>query len=209
MEPQQPQNQFDDFEEIFADLDSLPPSRPELADSIFSQTRGVLSRRRWFRRSRLVVAFVACYIVGICSGWVLKPEAAPQFAGEPDARKEAASPDRAIVLPDPVSPKVDRKSTPMVHVEPKVTKALDKAVADAKPPVKRPATSPFESLRRAGDRQLFERGNIRSAMDYYRRALIHATEHELQVQIDRDSWLLISLKQSRLEELKNVRQKRV
>lgn len=195
-EAQQDPHESDVFQEVFRELDTLPETRPDLAEQIFARTRGVLSQRRWLGRARIVAACMVCYAVGMGSGWLLKP-GAPQIAGKlikvvPPERVETRTADDRHVA---------KAESPGTTTTQQPTSAHRTVAA--------PRRSYFESYRLAGDRQLFELGNIRVAADCYRRALSRATEQELQVAIDRDSWLLISLKQSRMEELKHVRQKRV
>lgn len=79
--------------------------------------------------------------------------------------------------------------------------------SDAIVTMKSPKQSPFERLRLAGDRQLRQFGNLGSAVGCYRLALDFATDEELRVVPDRDSWLLISLKEERAEVRKNVPKK--
>lgn len=198
MNPQHEPHESDSFQEVFRELETLPTTRSDLAEQIFAQTRGVLSRRRWLGRVRIVVVCLSCYAVGMGSGWLLKPGAPPQMAEEPIN----------VVLPKHIISLPGNKA--------RVATAGARGTTTTQPPtlpvqdaVPTPRRSYFESYRLVGDRLLFEQGNIRVAADCYRRALTRATEQELQVAIDRDSWLLISLKQSRLEELKHVRQKRV
>ncbi len=195
----------DSFDELLNDLNTLPRTRPDLAESIFAQTRGVLSQRRWLRRGGLTLAFLACYAVGIGSGWLLKPDAARQIAGQ--AEPSAAG---HVVPADSLATSTNRHpSTPLQPQSISNPRKTSPRAVVTKTAGAKAGRSQFENFRRAGDRMLFERANIRSAMDCYRRALSHASDQELRVEIERDSWLLMSLKQSRLEERKHVRQKRV
>jgi len=221
MNPHEFCSEHDEFPELFTVLECLPPANLDRSEAIFAQTRIVLTRRRWFRRVRLVATLTGCYLVGVCSGWVLKP-APVELSGvqETEGQTQVVQVKQLAVSPD------SRKSS----VKPGVTQAISSAGDKTKSPspsnaiiqdeavsIKKgkpvnsdvagtpPRTSPFESLRRAGDRQLLERGDFRRAIEFYQRALSHASEDELRVEIHRDSWLLISLKQSHIEELKHVR----
>lgn len=194
---QQDPHESDAFQEVFRELETLPETRPDLTEQIFAQTRGVLSHRRWLGRARIVVACLVCYAVGMGSGWLLKP-GAQQIAEE----QIKVAPPEEIKTPPSNDTQIAKAESPGTTTTQQQTSPTHRAA-------RAPRRSYFESYRLAGDRQLFEQGNIRVAADCYRRALSRATEQELQVAIDRDSWLLISLKQSRLEELKHVRQKRV
>lgn len=217
----EPSNQ-DSFEQYFEELHKLPVARPDLAESIFAQTRGVLTRRRWFRRVRVAAICVSCYVVGVASGWVLKPADVPQIAGHiveapvvtvvgvDRHEKRAISQPTAIASASAVE-QVSPSSNPagVASVEkPAIPDDRKLGTAGPKQAAVRPASSQFENFRRAGDRQLFERGNVENAIECYRRALTHATDRELDIEVDRDSWLLMSLKQSRMEGRKHVRHKR-
>lgn len=236
MNPHNESPDCDPFDDLLKELNELPKTRPELADVIFARTRGVLASRRWMRRGRLLMAFVACYACGIGSGWLLKTREKPQLAAAgaaPVSNVQPVSNTEAVTAAVPGPPVADRDSLPRTVApavppiaeapsqRPPTAVAVEDAAASAlaarQPPMivqsdgagQRKGPSQFENFRRAGDRQLFERGNVRNAMDCYRRALSHANDQELRIQIDRDSWLLMSLKQSRMEERKHVRPKRV
>jgi hypothetical protein len=51
------------------------------------------------------------------------------------------------------------------------------------------------------------RGNLHGAIGCYRRALDFASDDELQIVPQRDSWLLIPLKEARLETRKHAHEK--
>ncbi|MDB5389596.1 MAG: hypothetical protein JWM11_5242 [Planctomycetaceae bacterium] len=203
-------DEHDSFEEMFQAVHRLPNVPTDLSETIFLQTCGVLSRRRWYRRGLMVAGCAACYAIGILSGWILKPDGVRQLAGEQkplQIRQMIGSVDEATSkMSSNVVVAAGQNASPVATIE--ATKVNRERSGNSKSLSVRPVSSQFESFRRAGDRQLFERGNIRGAMECYRRALAHATVSELHVEYDRDSWLLMSLKQSRLEERKHVRQKR-
>lgn len=205
MTSQNPSDEGDSFKQLIQDLDRLPAVRPDLAEAIFAQTRGVLTQRRWIRRGRMVLVCLMFYAVGVGSGWLLRP-AAPQVGdqhGPPAVQRITESPLPAKRHPGRLQRDAKTPTASVTESPPAATQPPAQTIA------KSLGGSSFEVFRRAGDRQLFERGNIRGAMDCYRRALTHASEHQLRVEVDRDSWLLMSLKQSRMEERKHVRQKRV
>jgi hypothetical protein len=223
MNPNHESDDQDSFGQYFEELRRIPVPRADLADSIFEQTRGVLTHRRWYRRGRVAAICVGCYIVGICSGWALKPETEPLVALHTTNRSDEVvssrldSREKQNVLNTVATGAnesvrqvvVTQGKTHSSGVErsafPGTATSGIKASVNASVPK---ATSQFENFRRAGDLQLFERGNVGIAIECYRRALTHATDHELNVQIDQDSWLLMSLKQSRIGERKHVRHKR-
>jgi hypothetical protein len=125
-----------------------------------------------------------------------------QLTAQSDAvreNKDFASSPKGGPLPDsiPVPPKPRRQQAPF-QGEPA------RPVVQTEPSV---ALTTFEKLRRAGDRQLNDRGNLQGAIGCYRRALDSASDDDLQIVPERDSWLLIPLKEARLEIRKHVHKK--
>jgi hypothetical protein len=185
-----PENEHEELDPLTALLSSvaLPLPDDRRREAIFQQTRGVLWRRRLARRSAWVAALAACYIVGGLSvlAWqsaqrntLDAPQAGTNETKLPDLPAEEKRPP----MPEPAP------AEPMETVDPIEPGSL--------------ALTTFEKLRRAGDRQLNERGNLQGAIGCYRRALDFASDNDLQIASDRDSWLLISLKQARLETRKH------
>lgn len=172
----------------------LPPADPLRREAIFTETRGVLRRRRLVRRALRTTSLAACYVVGALSvlGWQ-SIHHQPELAGKPGGvigTSSATSPEDS-----------NRPSDPSPARSPG---EAQNAVARSTPVE---TLTTFEKLRRAGDRQLHERGNLQGALGCYRRALDFASDDELQIVPDRDSWLLIPLKENRLEARKHVHRK--
>jgi hypothetical protein len=199
-----PDDELDPLADLFGDI--VPPStNAALREAIFQQTRSVLRRRRWLRYGTRVGTFVACYAVGLLSGLAWQPPRANNpFAVSPIAEvevKPSASTDKSEPAPDviPLPPEQPRVEPTQSHDEPPKTFAQVEP-SDA-------SLTTFEKMRRAGDRQLNERGNLQAAIGCYRRALDYAKDDELQIVPERDSWLLIPLKEARLEARKHVHKK--
>jgi hypothetical protein len=186
-----PHDERDPLAELLSGV-AIPPGDPVRREAIFAQTRGVLWRRRMVRRGTWVATLTACYVVGALSvlAW---QSARPQdrLAGQPsDVQREAPEAPPENVQPPAEEPTPDK---------------LQPALAQA--PVPEDSLTTFEKLRRAGDRQLNERGNLQGAIGCYRRALDFASDDDLQIVPERDSWLLIPLKEARLETRKHVHKK--
>lgn len=195
----------DPLELLLRDIE-FPPMAQSQRDAIFAQTCGVLWRRRWGRRGTWGLAFVACYMIGVLTGRTWPLAANNQLAVQP------VSP---VILPAPVTPvPANAVPDPVPRSDsPPVRQSLPTQSADV-PPRSIAAVAPakdnlskFEKLRQAGDRQLNQMGNLQAAIGCYRRALDCATEVELKIVPERDSWLLIPLKEARLEARKHVSKK--
>ena len=199
-----PHDELDPLADLLSNV-SLPPPDPVLREAIFAQTRGVLRRRRWVRRGTWAAAFAACYAIGVLSGLAWQPARANnQLAVEPreevetdrpaSAEKSGLAPDSSPALPEPP------------RQEPTYSQDVPQNnIAQSEP--SDPSLTTFEKLRRAGDRQLNGRGNLQGAIGCYRRALDCASDDELQIVPERDSWLLIPLKEARLETRKHDHKK--
>lgn len=172
----------------------LPPTDHSQREAVFAQTQGVLRRRRVTRRVLQVTSLAACYFVGVLSvlGWQsiqLRNGLAHQQNAAVDGPSVVA-----VQEPDP-APKPDQTAAPVTT-----------EVADhLQQPIE--TLTKFERLRRAGDRQLIENGNLQGAIGCYRRALDFASDDELKIVPERDSWLLIPLKEVRLEARKHAQKK--
>jgi hypothetical protein len=187
-----PQDERDPLNDLFSGV-VLPPHDPARREAIFAQTRPVLRRRRIVRRCAWGAALAACYAVGALSVLAWQSDRPrDQLAGPPDGKIEIqnARPTDEPTLPRPEpGPSSDEGGNMIARSEPAAS------------------LSTFEKLRRAGDRQLNERGNLQGAIGCYRRALDFASDDELQIVPQRDSWLLIPLKEARLETRKHAHEK--
>lgn len=185
-----PDDEPDSLSDLFRGLE-LPPSDAGRREAIFARTRGVLQRRRVLRRCAKVAVLATCYVAGGLSvvAWQ-SMESPDRIVGQPARVIEEQGPTPAQ---EPTGP-----SDPNSADEPSATIARSEPAA---------SLTNFEKLRRAGDRQLNERGNLQAAMRCYRRALEYASDDDLQIVPDRDTWLLIPLKEARMETRKHVRKK--
>ena len=144
-----------------------------LRESILNQTTGVIRRRCWARRAALGSALAVCYLAGLCTMHVWQTDKPRQLAAAVNAR---------IVAPDNVAPK--HKDVAKAETEKR-----------AKPKSARPKCSRFEVICRISDRYLYRDADAIAAIRGYRRALRVATPEELKICPQRDSWVLMALKQ--------------
>ncbi len=174
---------------------TLPPADPLRREAIFARTRGVLRRRRLVRRGILIATLASCYVVGVASALNWQSlHRQHEIAVRPDHVHE-----NSITTPPP------RESIPPSEPQPVHSSAdAHNPIAQSQPSE---TLTTFEKLRRAGDRQLNERGNLKGAILCYQRALDFASDDEWRIVPDRDSWLLISLKETHLEERKHGHKK--
>ncbi len=160
----------------------------QLRNAVLMQTAGVLRRRRYARRAVLVAALVICYVAGTATTqlWRLSdPDAIGQVAQQRLPQKEQQR--DAISRPEP-----------------------DRVLATLPNTAQKPPRSPkelrqagFEDIRRVSDRYLHDKGNVRLALHYYSRALDAASSEQRAISVEEDSWLLMALKASRMEETKD------
>ncbi len=61
--------------------------------------------------------------------------------------------------------------------------------------------SPYDRLRRAGDRQLEDDNDIAAAAHTYRRALKLASRAQRDIAPDQDTWLLMAMKNDQTDKL--------
>jgi hypothetical protein len=169
-------------------LSAPPPSAggERLRHAVFMQTAGVMRRRRIVRRGLYGTALAACYFAGVATTGLLW-------------RGDGVSGGRiAVQTPEPADGM--RETGTANETDPGVKP--ENQVADDEPRAK----NRFEFFRAAGDHQLLARGDMRAAVRLYARALELASPEELAISAESDNWLLMSLKQSRLEEIRNADQ---
>jgi len=158
-----------------ADVDRIRPR-------IMAQTMSVLHRRRLARRLAAIAALAGCYLAGMATTQALR-----EFSGQP-----GGSVVRTIApgqpAPRPPDRLRERELGPPGRLE-----AGESAIAQAD----------FNSIWRAGDRHLHEKGDVLAALDDYVQALDRATAEELTVSYEDDSFLLAALKLARIEENRN------
>src|SRR5262249_43943741 len=133
----------------------------------------------------------ACYLAGLLTMFVLRAPAwlastAPGSVGGWAAREDA---------------KVDN------GFQPTSARPLVRPEDDGVIPGSRSAQSaitkltPYDRLRRAGDRQLQYQNDIAAAARTYRRALESATAAQRSVSPDQDTWLLMAMKNDQSDKL--------
>ncbi|MBN2217279.1 MAG: hypothetical protein JW719_07870 [Pirellulales bacterium] len=171
------------------------PSEPEptikldavLRRAILDRSTRAIRRRRRVRRFAWVAALAACYVAGLASAQFGRGSMGVT-AGLPGNNNVRASAAGSAVASDP--------SKPANYV--RIVREPVQEIAASRPACKPP--SRFERLRRISDEYLYQRGDVTTAIHYYRKALAVATDAELAIATDTDSWLLIALKQERLQE---------
>ena len=188
-----PENEQDPLSELLSGFE-FPPSNPGHREAVFSQTCGVLRRRRLLRRMTRIAAFVACWIFGVFSVLAWQAVQRHQQIAELPA-------DRAIETKSSLPAEKDPAPSDTMISPPETDRSESDSISRSES--SGPLTT-FEKMRRAGDRQLNELGNLRGAIGCYRRALDFASDNDLQIVPERDSWLLIPLKEARLESRKHV-----
>ena len=152
-----------------AGIDTQP-----LREAVLAQTTRVIRRRRWVRRGAIGTALVLCYVAGLGTMRVWTG-VSPPTGPAPIAAAEESGP-----------------ITPKVAAEPVAPKAVGKQIASNRT---RPRKSRFEIICEIGDRYLYRDADTEAAIRGYRRALRVATPEELKICPQRDSWLLMALKQ--------------
>lgn len=161
------------------------PENAGLRAALLQRTTGILRRRRRMRRLGAVAALLACYLAGAATAetwWPWRPLAPAA------AHKEGATvgePTSVAGTQDSTEPKPGREA-PLPE--------------GAGPPPATAKVSPFEVRRRAGDRFLREPAQLALAVRSYTNALRVASVEERAISPERDSWLLMALKESRLKE---------
>jgi hypothetical protein len=155
----------------------------ELRQTIQRKTLTVLRRRRWLRRSIWIAGLTGCYAAGILTMAFLRSPASPAIVATPP---ETALPAKAS--PDQVTSEKEKPE----HIQPPDSAlALEWQALDSEQ--KRP-----DLFLLAGDKYL-QGNDLKSAMRCYRGALEGACEYDLLITA-KDTWLLMSLKEAKLEE---------
>lgn len=169
-----PSDSPDDLlESVLPSARSTSASR-ELREAVLSQTTRTIRIRRRVRRASVAATLVACYLGGMATMWLWPAtNARNQSAAEFAQGGESASgtPARKMIRPE------------------------DDQVADSDAPTPARLT-PYERLRRTGDQQLQAQDDMLAAVRTYKRALQVASSEQRSIDPDRDTWLLMALKQS-------------
>jgi hypothetical protein len=162
---------------------ALGQASEELRQAIQRKTLTVLRRRRWLRRSFWAAGLTGCYAAGILTMAFLRSPASPStVSAAPETELAAKS------SPDQVT---TEKEKPERVPPPESALALEWQALDSEQ--KRP-----DLFLLAGDKYL-QANDLKSAMRCYRGALEGASEHDLLITA-KDTWLLMSLKEAKLEE---------
>ena len=176
-------NSPDELPEDFSDCVPLPPeagrANPALRERMLAQTTGVIRTRRRLKRLGLFTALAGCYLAGIATVHFIRPSVEPQS-------------NIAAVLPEvyhPVRPEDDG-----VFPESKSNPSKSNPSKSTLSPAAVAQLTPYDRLRQAGDRQLEEQNDIAAAARTYRKALQAATTDQQAISVDRDSWLLMAMK---------------
>jgi len=159
---------------------------------LLAQTTSVVRRRRLVRRLGVVAALAGCYLAGLLTTWGMAAR-----GGKPGPIRRDAPVVRQPVAPD----ETPREAVPSVPESSPSREARPLRPASA--PGQRGtavARADFEQIRRVSDRYLREQGDLVTALHYYRRALKQASTEERAISVEKDSWLLMALKQAHIEE---------
>lgn len=164
-----------------------PPSPPDtepLRQTVYTQTRRVLQRRRVVRR----FAYAAALLVSFAAGWLVTRFTAPAPARSPEIvvtpPKEPAPPEQPPAPPKPSS--------------------VDSALAQEWQAFDSPKDR-AGLYRHAGDRYLKEENDLQSALRCFSNALDNGTEQDMAISSE-DNWLLMAIKEARLKEKKHAKQ---
>jgi hypothetical protein len=152
----------------------------QLRDIVLTQTTAVLRRRRHVRRAGVVAALAVCYLAGAATMRLWRPLASDD--GGLIARE-------AQERPPEMAPEVDRVATKPTEEMPDRQRQPHKL-----------RRAGFEDIRRVSDRYLHEKGDVALALRYYRRALDSASTEQRAISVEEDSWLLMALNTSQMEE---------
>lgn len=202
-------------------------------ERIFKATLGTLRRRRWMCWARsygaLGVAFAAGALVATAVGRFEHRERIAVAAGgkqHPASAMIAGGDARLVADHDPSSANAaavgsgatgpaNSASVPEGHL-PSVADCSSDVPHDSAPPLPpgvvdaetwsrlthQERLSPYERLMRAGDLQFYRRGDLAAAARFYGQAIRLASPDQLMI-TNLDNWLLMTLKQSRLNEVRH------
>jgi len=163
-----------------------PSSPPIWKDSLLARTTRTVRRRRRGRRVGILAALAACYVAGMVSMRFLRTEPAVEV------RKEI------VYLRE--QPKLEITEQPDVQPTPQApVTALALEWQAAENPERN-----AELNRRAGDLYFEEENDWQSAVRCYKRYLTACADEELKID-PKDNWLLVTLKNARMEERRHAK----
>jgi hypothetical protein len=174
-----PSDFSDELLESITSASGRTPASQELREAVLSRTTRIIRNRRRVRRASVVATLVACYLGGVATMWLwpagsaverLQPGLATGLAqnGEPDTGTVV----RKVVRPE------------------------DDQIADGSVTLAAARLTPYERLRRTGDQELEKQDGMLAAVRTYKKALQLASSGQRSIDPDRDTWLMMALKQS-------------
>jgi hypothetical protein len=171
----------DDQEESLLRPVAAPDDFTPLRDRTLALTVGVIRFRRRLKRCALAASLVGCFLAGVATTELLghgRGERSPLPAERVVAGRSPSAPDASPPLPGSRA-SAERQAHPA-------------------------ALTREASLRRQADRRLLDQSDVKSAIRSYRRALQLASADQQAILPNRDSWLLMALKNDQSKEMKNV-----
>lgn len=159
-------------------------SADPVREAVLMQAAGVLRRRRWMRRAGSVVTLAVCYVAGLATMGLVRHDDRPAIASTSQQEVPASDEASNVAAASPISQATEESE----------------AFADQVTPTH----ASFGFYRAAGDYQLLRLGNMQAAVRLYSQALDLASPADLAISAGADSWLLMSLKQSRLQDARDV-----
>ena len=154
----------------------------EVRESTLVQTQRVLRGRRHLRRAVRLTAVIVVYVAGMAS-----MEAWRTFVRQDAMNREPVVVDARRPSDQPAGSTVSNPGS------------TANAMGQARP--EQPPKTQFEIMRDAADRVWERSGDIALASRLYARAVHRASAAELAASAD-DNWLLLSLKEARIQEMK-------
>ena len=146
------------------------PNNLTLRDAVIQRSVAVLRRQRQLKRVGIAAALVSCYLGGMLTMSLVRN------VNSSATVVTAAAP---LAPSSPREPQRDNAVLPAELHEP------------ALPEIK---LTPYDRLRKLGDRQLADETDIPGAIRTYRKALQVASADEMTLSLDHDTWLLMALK---------------
>ena len=154
----------DELRQWLAGPTANTPNNLALRDAVIQRSVGFLRRQRRMKRVGFAAALVGCYLGGVATMTLTH---------------NANSSATVATANAPLAPEHDNASLPADLHEP------------ALPEIK---LTPYDRLRKLGDRQLADETDIPGAIRTYRKAMQVASADELALSLDHDTWLLMALK---------------
>jgi hypothetical protein len=157
----------DELFESIASFGDQPLASQALRDAVLSSTTRTIRNRRRIRRAGLAAALMACYLGGVATVSLWPADGSAGGLAK----------------------------TSQIDAQPNVRRPMrleDDLIAT--PPATR--LTQYERLCRTGDEQLEKYDDIQAAIRSYKKALQLASADERPIAPDRDTWLMMALKQS-------------